>query len=290
VVLTEVSLTEVSLADAASESAENAAELDRHARTFREKGWKVIREAKRSAGAARNAAAAAANGDYLLFMDADDYAKPDEISTFATAAMHGGADVLSCFIDRFAGDDTPANGEYVGRATFLGAAIAPGLFYNRFGSGNFLIRREAFERLGGFAEESIQESTADYGLGGDDWEFLGASRLRDCVWKHCRERSRGIAYGTRRLRRRLLGNMQAGCARCGLIAKYYRPRLRMSFLTRRASSRGSSERRCRYRTNCAVRALRSRTSLPSPRPARMVRATTHPATAINRSTTKICAG
>ena len=170
-------LTEVSLGDAASESTEAAAELDRHAPRFREKGWNLIREAKRSAGAARNAAAAAADGDYLLFMDADDYAKPDEISTFVTAATHCGADVLSCFIDRFAGDDTPVNGEYAGRATFLGAAIAPGLFYNRFGSGNFLVRRAVFERLGGFAQESIQESIEDYGVGGDDWEFLARAAL-----------------------------------------------------------------------------------------------------------------
>jgi glycosyltransferase involved in cell wall biosynthesis len=96
----EVVLAEVSLADAASESAEAAIELDCHAPRFSEKGWKLIREAKRSADAARNAAAAAADGDYLLFMDADDYAKPDEISTFVTAAMHCGADILSCFIDR----------------------------------------------------------------------------------------------------------------------------------------------------------------------------------------------
>jgi O-antigen biosynthesis protein len=172
----EVVLTEVSLADAASESAEAAAELDRLAPRFREKGWKLIREAKRSADTARNAAAAAADGDYLLFMDADDYAKPDEISTFVTVAMHCGADVLSCFIDRFAGDDTPVNGEYAGRATFLGAAIPPGLFYNRFGSGNFLVRRAAFERLGGFAQEFTQEFEA-YGVGGDDWEFLARAAL-----------------------------------------------------------------------------------------------------------------
>jgi hypothetical protein len=146
-------------------------------RGFREKGWKLIRGSKGSDGAARNAAAAAADGDHLLFMDADDYAKPDKISTFVTAAMHCGADILSCFIDRFAGDDTPPNGECAGRAIFLGAAIAPGLFYNRFGSGNFLVRKAAFERLGGFAQESTREFSADYSVGGDGWEFLARAAL-----------------------------------------------------------------------------------------------------------------
>jgi O-antigen biosynthesis protein len=173
----EVVLTEVSLADAVSGSVEAAIELNRYAPRFSEKGWKLIREAKGSACSARNAAAAAADGDYLLFMDADDYAKPDEISTFVTAAMHCGADILSCFIDRFAGDDTPPNGEYAGRTIFLGAAIAPGLFYNRFGSGNFLVRKTAFEGLGGFAQEFTREFSEDYGVGGDEWEFLARAAL-----------------------------------------------------------------------------------------------------------------
>ena len=192
----EVVLTEVRLADAASGSEEAAIELDRHVPRFREKGWKLIREAKGSAGAARNAAAAAADGDYLLFMDADDYAKPDEISTFVTAAKHCGADILSCFIDRFAGDDKPPNGEYTGRTIFLGAAIAPGLFYNRFGSGNFLIRRAAFERLGGFAQEFIREFAENYGVGGYEWEFLARAALeglrletvpRALAWRRVRD-------------------------------------------------------------------------------------------------------
>lgn len=174
----EVVVAEMSPTDDANESRETAAELDRQEPRFREKGWKLIRHPSRSAAAARNAAAAAADGDYLLFMDADDYAKPGAIGTFVTAALHSGADILTCFIDRFSGEDAPANGEYAGRETFLGAAIAPGLFHNRFGSGNFLIRGAAFESLGGFAEESAGEFTEAGGADGEDWEFLARAALK----------------------------------------------------------------------------------------------------------------
>ena len=181
VVAIDTSMTDMSMTgsnDDANESAAVATELDRQERRLRRKGWKLIRHPGRGIAAARNAAAAAADGDYLLFIDADDYAKPDEISTFVGAATHGGADIVTCFVDRFSGDDTPGRGEYAGRATYLGAAIAPGLFHNRFGSGNFLIRRTVFEKLGGFAEESAGELIDDAcGADGEDWEFLARAAL-----------------------------------------------------------------------------------------------------------------
>ena len=123
---------------------------------IRENGWKLIRLPGRSAAMARNAAAAAASGDYLLFMDAGDCAKPGAIGTFVAAAIHSGADILTCFIDRFSGDDSPADGVFAGRVAFLGGAIGPGLFHNCFGSGNFLIGRTASKGWEGLPKTALK--------------------------------------------------------------------------------------------------------------------------------------
>lgn len=42
-----------------------------------------------------------------MFMDDDNYAKPDEISTFVKAANHTGAQLLSSFVDYFSGSYAP---------------------------------------------------------------------------------------------------------------------------------------------------------------------------------------
>ena len=44
---------------------------------------------------------------YLLFMDDDNVAKPAEIATFAVAARHSGADLLTCLMDSFEGPEAP---------------------------------------------------------------------------------------------------------------------------------------------------------------------------------------
>jgi O-antigen biosynthesis protein len=55
-------------------------------------------------GAARNLAASKARGKYLLFMDDDNFAKPDELSTFLTViAKLGDLSILTCFADYFEG-------------------------------------------------------------------------------------------------------------------------------------------------------------------------------------------
>lgn len=58
-------------------------------------------------GAARNLGAKKARGEYLLFMDDDNYAKPYEISTFVQVARHSGIQLLSSFVDYFSGYSPP---------------------------------------------------------------------------------------------------------------------------------------------------------------------------------------
>jgi glycosyltransferase involved in cell wall biosynthesis len=55
--------------------------LDGLEKQFSAKHWRILRTSNRYVGAARNTAARCASGDYLLFMDDDNVAKPNEIST-----------------------------------------------------------------------------------------------------------------------------------------------------------------------------------------------------------------
>ena len=161
---------EVILVDDGSTKPETLTELEQIERQFNNGGWRVLRQSNRYIGAARNAAAAQARGDYILFMDDDNYAKPDELSTFVRVAQRTGADILTCFLDAFEGEDRPEAGRAVSRYLFLGAAIAPSIFRNHLGDSNFFVRAPVFRALGGFTE--------DYGTTCEDWEFLSKAVLR----------------------------------------------------------------------------------------------------------------
>jgi glycosyltransferase involved in cell wall biosynthesis len=135
------------------------------------RNWKVIRQQNLSLGAARNNAARHAAGEYILFMDDDNYAVPHEVSTLIEVALRTGADILTCFMQLFNGDMPPENHLTTNAETalFLGAAPAVGTFLNLFGDANALIRREAFLEIGGFAESRA--------FGHEDYEFFARAVL-----------------------------------------------------------------------------------------------------------------
>ena len=131
---------------------------------------RMISRRQDQAGDPRDIAAASAKGDYLLFMDGSSLAKPEAISTFVHVAERSNADVLTCFLDLFSGEDGPAHGVRLSCLPFLGAALIPGIFRNYFGRGSLFIRRSAVQqRVGGFAgaERGVCE----------DWEFLTRAAL-----------------------------------------------------------------------------------------------------------------
>jgi O-antigen biosynthesis protein len=160
---------EVVLVDDGSRSPKALRYLERIERVFNRRGWKLIRQPNRYLGAARNTAARAACGRYLLFMDDDNIAKPSEVSTLVRAAEASHADILTCFLDVFrgSGDPSPVNQQY--RYPFLGGDITLGLAANIFGDANALWRREGLESLGGFTE--------DFGIGCEDWELFSRAVL-----------------------------------------------------------------------------------------------------------------
>jgi len=138
---------------------------------FESRGWKVIQQENRYLGAARNCGAKHATGDFLLFMDDDNCAEPHEVTTLVTAMLHSGADILSCGMNYFHGEEAPGRQtEIKGRWLPLGGCVSAGAFINSFGDANALIRRQCFEAIGGFTE--------DYGVTHEDWEFHAKAVLR----------------------------------------------------------------------------------------------------------------
>ena len=161
---------DVVLVDDGSPGEESGRFLDQLEPEFARRQWTIIRQANAYLGAARNTAARHARGDYLLFMDDDNIAKPHELAVFARAARHADADILTTVSDVFsaaAGGEVPE----VSRELWIPLGNAPGLgvFRNVFGDANALVRRSVFEDIGGFTE--------DYGIGHEDWEFFARATL-----------------------------------------------------------------------------------------------------------------
>lgn len=162
---------EVVLMDDASTDPAALAYLDGLAAEFADRGWRLERSSvNRYASGARNAAARLARGEYLLFMDDDNVAKPGEVSTLVGVARRTGVDLVGCFVDIFEGPEPPGPGRSVLRWPCLGPAVALGLWRNVLGDTNTLFRRGAFFELGGFTE--------DYGVSSEDHELLARAVLR----------------------------------------------------------------------------------------------------------------
>ena len=157
---------EAILVDDGSESTEAFAALDAIERRFAERGWRVIRQQNRYLGAARNAAAAVASGEWLLFLDDDNVLFPDAVSRLVRAARFSDAHCVPAASIRFTGDGDP-RAESASLDTpirFLGAARAWSRFRNVVGDSCALVRRDAFESVHGFTEE--------YRVGLDDLSFF----------------------------------------------------------------------------------------------------------------------
>ena len=140
---------------------------------FKQRNWQIVRQENRYLGAARNNAARHAHGEFIVFMDDDNFAKPNQLSTFVRVAHKTGAEIVTSAMDLFTGIKPPQlNAKPKARWIFLGGAAGTGAFRNCFGDANGCIRRETFERLGGFSE--------DYGITHEDWEFYARAVLQGC--------------------------------------------------------------------------------------------------------------
>jgi GT2 family glycosyltransferase/glycosyltransferase involved in cell wall biosynthesis len=161
---------DVVLVDDGSPSARAQHYLDELESEFARRDWTIVRQDNAYLGAARNAAARHARGEYVLFMDDDNVAKPHELAVFARAARYIDADILTTVSDVFSDAEGPRLPERSRELWIpLGNAAGLGVFRNVFGDANALVRRSVFESVGGFTE--------DYGVGHEDWEFFVRATL-----------------------------------------------------------------------------------------------------------------
>lgn len=163
--------------DASSEAHSRQVFEDLRKKYASNKRWHFIRQKKRGQSEARNRAAELGQGDYLLFFDADNLARPKMVERFVEAMERTRYDCLTCYVYKFTGD---AGEEYKrdpeqewlrkpeGIYTPLGNAPALGMQCNVFGDMNFIIKRKVFNALGGILSTHLPGQEIGY----VDYAFL----------------------------------------------------------------------------------------------------------------------
>ena len=135
--------------------------------------WQLLVVEHGGESIARNQGVAAAKGDYLIFMDDDNLARPEQVATFIRAMHHTRADILTCMADSFieradeGGSGVGGSAESGYRWMPLGPAAGVSVYNNVIGDANFMIRRDVYDALGGFSDGVIAE----------DWELLTRALL-----------------------------------------------------------------------------------------------------------------
>ncbi len=124
---------------------------------------------ERSPGYARNAGAAAAGGEWILFLDADVQAPPDLIERFFAVPIGARAGAVTGDIAGLADARTLA-ARYAAARNFLGQrAHVSHPLRPRASSANLLVRRAAFEAIGGYTEGILAAEDTDL-----IWRLLAA--------------------------------------------------------------------------------------------------------------------
>ncbi|KAJ3210339.1 hypothetical protein HDU82_008330 [Entophlyctis luteolus] len=136
---------------------------------WHDQGWRIVFEPNRYLGAARNAGARAASGQYILFLDDDDYSKPHHVETLVKVAINTDADIVTAGHDVFTGRKRPTSAVSSSRFVPIGSAPLVGLMQNVFGDSAMMIRSDYFAQSGGFTE--------DFNVGFEDYEFLARASL-----------------------------------------------------------------------------------------------------------------
>ena len=135
---------------------------------FAKHNWKIIRQKNKYLGAARNEALRHAAGDYIIFMDDDNYATPSMIETLVNCILNSGADVVTT-LSYFHYSPFPPDAKEPGNVEGfpIGAAYFSGAFENSFGDANAIFKKSVVIESKGFFEY--------FGVPLEDWEFY--SRL-----------------------------------------------------------------------------------------------------------------
>lgn len=118
------------------------------------RGWQFIDQPNNGVCRARNHAAARGQAPYLIWMDADNIAEKTMVARFIESMDHSGDDCLTCYLWAFAGDVLQRIGSRLlpPLFTYIPVGNAPELNFleNPYGDANCIMRRTAFEAIGGF--------------------------------------------------------------------------------------------------------------------------------------------
>jgi len=110
-------------------------------------GWRLFYQDNQFMNAARNNLVPHAKGDWLMFMDDDDIALPDEVSRFIHIAHKTKAQIIST--NFYVANHTKHTADVL--SLTLGDALVPSLFgLNYLGGTNILIQKDAFLKIGGW--------------------------------------------------------------------------------------------------------------------------------------------
>lgn len=126
----------------------------------------LLRQANKGPGAARNLGARSAKGEYLCFLDSDDLWFPWTLAAYRKAIEAHGSPAFLAAKAKWFRDEAELSGivdeplRVDAYPDFL-ASSGRGLF---FGASWFVVRREAFERVGGFTDRWINAEDHDLGL------------------------------------------------------------------------------------------------------------------------------
>ncbi len=127
-------------------------------------GVRSLRSHAASPGAARNAGAAAASGDYLAFLDSDDVWMPWALEVFAAAiAAHDHPALVAASFRQFRDEGELAN-ERRGPLAADGYRDYLSLWPRQtpVGAGMMAVRRDVFARAGGFRADQINLEDHDF--------------------------------------------------------------------------------------------------------------------------------
>jgi len=152
---------ELIVVDDGSSDAESIAVFDAmEARYGAQRNWRFLRKPNEGISATRNYAAAAAEGELLAFVDADNIPHPHMLDTLERRLHHARLDCVTCYLYMFEEGASPDPRDLRLLAGFPGGCLEAAIFHNTLGDANMLVRREAFEAVGGF-HRSRQDGSED---------------------------------------------------------------------------------------------------------------------------------
>lgn len=150
---------EILIVDDGSRGDESVAALEE----IEGEGVRVLRQTNRYLGAARNHGLREASGEFVLFMDDDNLARPEQLELLVAAAQRTNADVCIPQASAFWEESQLEQSRAPLLFAPLGADATLGAFTNCFGDANSLYRTETLRSVGGYSE--------DYGITHEDWEL-----------------------------------------------------------------------------------------------------------------------